>query len=468
MNSMIYLIILSTCCSIASGIFGWLYFATRKKLLSSLAEVRQRNRELRNAESRNENLETELGAAKTEISGLTGQLEIANAEIESLRTQLETANAEIESLTGQLEIANAEIEGLRTRLGTANAEIESLTGQLEIANAEIEGLRTRLGTANAEIESLTGQLEIANAEIESLRTQLETANAEIESLTGQLEIANAEITNLTQQLEAAEQAKANLSRQLEQVSEKNENALWLLYLSELSLQASAVVLHSERKRSSRLIQNYRDLEKRYQTLHGGYTKAVESYDDFCDEVETKARRRLVRRGIGVALSFIPGFGLIDILSDLGEIVEFVKDAGEDISEFSDTVESSKLSGNAIQNLEDFAPITSTEIKGSPSNENVGETSIALTDAAQRTMKKTFERNLTSDNRVPRSSDLNAFVKEAIQRTKGWVEAMPGNESRKEAAITKLADNFKQFGIEYCIHHKARRAPGNRKSTSSKN
>ena len=433
MDSMIYLIVSFTCCSIA-GVFGWLYFATKKKLLSSLAEGKQRNHELRNAESRNENLETELGSAKTEISGLTGQLETANVEIGSLTGQLETANVEIGSLTGQLE--------------TANVEIGSLTGQLE--------------TANAEIGSLTGQLE--------------TANVEIGSLTGQLETADAEIESLTQQLKVADQAKANLSIQLEQVSEKNENALWLLYLSELSLQASAVVLHSERKRSSRLIQNYRDLEKQYRTLHGGYTEAVESYDDFCGEVETKARRRLVRRGIGVALSFIPGFGLIDILSDLGEIVEFVKDAGEDVSEFSSFVESSKLSGNAIQNLGDFAPITLApsasavleEIKDSSSNENVGEASMALTSEAQSTVKETFEQNLTSDNRFPLSSDLNTFVKETIQRTKDWVEAMPENESRKAAVITKLASNFRQFGIEYYNHHKAPKAPGNRKSASSKN
>ena len=50
--------------------------------------------------------------------------------------------------------------------------------------------------------------------------------------------------------------------------------------------------------------------------------------NFSDDVKSKARRRLVKKGVRIVLAFVPGLALIDILGDLGDILDVATEADE--------------------------------------------------------------------------------------------------------------------------------------------
>ena len=261
----------------------------------------------------------------------------------------------------------------------------------------------------------------------------------------ELEEAKREKVALSKSLEAAEREKVTFSKNLELVTKSNENALRLIHLFKLSLWGTTVFLHSERDRATRLIESYRKLEEDYRKLHQNFQDTGTEYEELQGKVEQKAKLRLARTGVGLALSLIPGITLFQLVGDLIELVDFVNEISEDAN-LSDAIELFKLSGDAIESLADFAVLSTIPLLLSemPSDEDSTEVPGALTRDYQSIVKETFEANLGPNIETPDISDLNAFVKDMIQRLKDAVESVPESERRNE--IAKIVNDFWQFGI----------------------
>ena len=191
-------------------------------------------------------------------------------------------------------------------------------------------------------------LETANRNNRELQDQLDVANRNNREFQDQLDVANSEIDNLKIRLADTEAAK--------------RDAQWLSHLSMVTLQSTVGVLCSARRRSTRL-EKARD-------------QTMDNYRKFYEKVKEQAEARLVRKGVAVVLSFVPGLGLLDIAADVGETILDVSDASEGIDAVSDAFEEFS-DGIAIDFPE---PMTDDD----------------LIQDAQRTFRDSFEETFRED------------------------------------------------------------------------
>ena len=295
----------------------------------------------------------------------------------------------------------------------------------------------------SEKDSLTTHLTQANQRNQGLSTELEELKGDCSRLRSDLE-------NASQRNEELGQEVTTLTGSLVEVSQSNENALWLLYLSEQSLQSCGGALLSEQHR-------YQGLEKNYKTLHQSYGETADSYKNFREEVQSKARKRLVKRGIGVALSFVPGVGLIHVLSDLGEIASTAADAAETTDEIRDTLnelpDPGELSTDAA-----FEPLSfSTDGEEMPTG---------LTQEAQDAVNEVLAQSLSEAGETPSLDAFRAFALGAIQRLESQVDPEQNEGIQRAMAIAKTANNFRQFGVQVYDYHGSRDPQQEEKRSSS--
>lgn len=153
---------------------------------------------------------------------------------------------------------------------------------------------------------------------------------------------------------------------------------------------------------------------------------------------------MVRKGIGVALALIPGAGLIDLLSDLGEIASAAGDVALDtdeitsaLSEVQESVDSAGADVRTLEGSEFLADSTGTEAMFI----------IALTPEARSAAQETLLEELDPETRTGTQLTPPPFVAEMIQRAEELVDSVSEDERRRAMAIAKTANNFRQLGIE---------------------
>lgn len=284
----------------------------------------------------------------------------------------------------------------------------------------------------SEKDSLTTNLTQANQRNQGLSTELEELRQDRSRLRSDLE-------NASQRNEELGQEVTTLTGSLVEVSQSNENALWLLYLSEQSLQSCGGALLSEQHR-------YQGLEKNYKTLHQSYGETADSYKNFREEVQSKARKRLVKKGIGVVLSFVPGVGLIHVLSDLGEIASIAAGAAETTGEIRDTLNELPDPGDLSTDAA-FEPLSfSTDGEEIPTG---------LTQEAQDTVNEVLAQSLSETGETPSPDAFRAFALGAIQRLESQVDPEQNEGIQRAMAIAKTANNFRQFGVQVYDYHGSR-------------
>lgn len=144
----------------------------------------------------------------------------------------------------------------------------------------------------------------------NLNSKLAREEARNEDLSVEVESLEKTRADLDRDLAQEKQRNETLSRNLVDVSQSNENALWLLYVSEQSLKFCGAELYRERSRATNLEKVYRE---------------------FCEEVRSKAKRRAVKKGATAILSIIPGLGVIGVFSDLDEAVSAAAEAAGEIA-----------------------------------------------------------------------------------------------------------------------------------------
>ncbi|RKU27073.1 hypothetical protein C6497_12305 [Candidatus Poribacteria bacterium] len=154
---------------------------------------------------------------------------------------------------------------------------------------------------------ISEQSEQFQANDSDLYRKLTNANSEILQLTQTLNEIAHENSQLVSELNEAKLRNKQLRGDLFNVVQSNESAIHALHLTTLSLQMCGLILQRELNRSERLLVNYESLKNRLQTI--------------CVEIESKARRRLFKKGIGVPYRFTPGVEQIQLLRDFSEIID---------------------------------------------------------------------------------------------------------------------------------------------------
>lgn len=304
---------------------------------------------------------------------------------------------------------------------------------------------------------LTAQRDDAQKDKVDLENRLEAADARIDTLTNRLEEADARIANLTNHLQEAGARIDTLTNQLKEVSKSNEKALQLLHLFELSSQLTVLALYSEVSRATHLGGQYKE-------LYAEYEESLNRYKELCEKIERKAKQRLVRSGVGAALSLLPGVGILQLVGDLAELANFVSDIAEGTADVSDMLSVAELSIDLMNLLEDFIDLKSIESLQPEISSDQGSEKVK--QEYQIIFKEVFAENLAQDNKKPDASDFDNFLKAMIQHMKAFVDSIP--ESERRNALNRLVGNFGQFGIALYTYHESPNPRADRSLPTSKN
>ena len=289
--------------------------------------------------------------------------------------------------------------------------------------------KRELDSLKKENAKLSADLDETKRGKANLENQLEKADIQIYTL-------ESESTEKTTQIDI-------LTNQLKTVSESNANALKVLHLFELSLQLNAFVLYSEVSRATYLGEKYKEL--------------YEEYEEFLEEVEKRAKRRLVRTGIGTALSLIPGAGILQLAGDLVELADFASTVVEGTTDFEDVLGAVSSSLDVINSLGEFINLSETEVLLSEISSDQDRKKVI--QEYQSIFQKVFEQNQGQDIKEPDASDFDNFLKAVIQQMKEFVDSMP--ESERRNALNRIVGNFGQFGIRLSPYDESPKIRGDR-------
>ena len=350
-----------------------------------------------------------------------------SAELEDERDDANWRNTQLES---ERDAANQHSAGLESERDAANQHIVELDSQLDVANQRNAELDSQLDVANQRNAELDSQLDVANQRIIELDNQLDVANQRIIELDNQLDVANRRIVELDSQLGAANRRITELRIERQQLAQSNDDAIRLLYLATLSLEVCGLALRRELDRYTRLDEQYRRLADAYNDL-------VDNYGDFREEIKSKARRRLVKKGVGIALAFIPGLALIDILSDLADILAVATEADEAIDVFD--VELGDTQESIASSSSDAPEVSESDIE-------IDDPSLLpLIPNAPNGVVLALQQNVNANNNTPDPSVLDAFVKDIFRYIMDLAQLL--TDDMHQEAIADMITNLQDFNYQ---------------------
>ena len=350
-----------------------------------------------------------------------------SAELEDERDDANWRNTQLES---ERDAANQHSVGLESERDAANQHIVELDNQLDVANQRNTELDNQLDVANQRNTELDNQLDVANQRNAELDSQLDVANQHIIELDSQLDVANRRIVELDSQLGAANRRITELRIERQQLAQSNDDAIRLLYLATLSLEVCGLALRRELDRYTRLDEQYRRLADAYNDL-------VDNYGDFREEIKSKARRRLVKKGVGIALAFIPGLALIDILSDLADILAVATEADEAIDVFD--VELGDTQESIASSSSDAPEVSESDIE-------IDDPSLLpLIPNAPNGVVLALQQNVNANNNTPDPSVLDAFVKDIFRYIMDLAQLL--TDDMHQEAIADMITNLQDFNYQ---------------------
>ena len=231
----------------------------------------------------------------------------------------------------------------------------------------------------------------------------------------------------------ANRRSERLETERNQIAQNYNDAIQLLYLSTLSLQACGIALRRALNRSKYLDKQYRGLADKYNEL-------LDNYLDFSEKIKSKARQRLVRRGIGVALTFVPGLALIDILGDLGDILDVATEADAVVDGWDPVV-----SDDVVKSVEPSSVAPKVSDTGMPV-EGIGL--LPFVPKAQIGIEDTLPQSISAEGTTQSLSNLDTFVTDILKYMKDLVNSLKNTDKHQEAeAITKMINNLQKLGYK---------------------
>ena len=222
-------------------------------------------------------------------------------------------------------------------------------------------------------------------------------------------------------------SEAELQERLTNVEEDKEAALWQLYLSEVSLLTSVSALYNERRR--------------FVDLKEISDETLRSYQEFLKNLKQQTERRLIRRGVAVVMSFVPGIGLLDVLGDVGEISDSAGNASESIDEMPGEIEK-------LAEIPSKLPFNESTIDD--------DTPFDLIENAHTTFQKSFKNEFVEfdENVVGASaseeqmnvdaSELRTFVDDTIQSTQDLEPIKSITDEERQKIIDRTLNRVRKF------------------------
>ena len=364
----------------------------------------------------------EIGIIIVLIAGLAASLVWGGG----LKKKWDAADRRIAELEDERDAAKQSIAQLESERNDAKRLSTQLDSKLKAEEQRSAQLDNQLSAEKQHSEDLDSQLSAEKQRSADLDSKLSAEKQRSAELDTQLKAEEQRSAQLESERNDAKRRSTELETELQQVAQSNNNAIQLLYLTTLSLQACGFALRRELDRSKRLDENYRNLAEAYNGL-------VDDYGNFRDDVSSRAKRRMVKKGVGFALAFIPGLALIDILSDLGDIISVVSEAEEavdvldvDIDSIHESVESS---GEEVEVSESGKPIE-------------GISFLPLIPNAQTGVEETVQENVSIESTTRDPSNLDAFVTDILKFMKDLVNSLTEDEHR--AAIAEMINNLQEL------------------------
>lgn len=298
-------------------------------------------------------------------------------------------------------------------------------------------------------------------------------------LTSLLQQANEHSEGLSREIRSLEKAKADLDGDLKQEQQQNETlkktkaeALWILYLLRLSLIASLLRLSQEQTRFMRLDKSYRELEKvhadlsrRYRDTVEAHNKTAKEYSKFRNEVQSKAQRRVATKAGSAALSLIPGFGLLDLLINLGEILEAITDTDEIVEAIEERLRAAQGFAESLNDIGQGDFDASLPDLHLPDLGIDAANPSAVSEESVRRTVQSLEQHLPEMLKTPEWNwdQIDTLTGDVMQGTAVSLELTPGECSEAgEAAFAKL----QAFVTEAYDYRKTHPSPNEESSVDS--
>ena len=409
---------------IAAGVIVfWIFNRKQKAELDSLRKAKtDLTVERDNAQKDKVDLENRLGEANVQIGDLKNEAKEKTEQINNLKSEAKEKATRINNL-------ESEVAKKATRINNLESEVAKKATRISNLESEVAKKATRISNLESEVAKKATRISNLESEVAKKATRISNLESEVAKKATR-------INNLTDRLKA--------------VSASNEKALQVLYLFELSLQLTAFALYSEVSRAKHLGGENKKLYAEYKKLYAEYGKNVDKYKKLCKEIKRKTKGRLARSGVGAVLSLFPGAGLLQVVGDIVDLVDFIKDVAEGTTDFYDVISAAGSSVGFVDFLVDFIELKSIEsLQPEISSDQERE---KVRQKYQSIFKKVFEQNLVKGNEEPNASDFYKFLKAIIQRMKEFVDSMPENE--RQNALNRLVGNFGEFGITLYRDHKS--------------
>ncbi len=401
----------------------------------------------------------EIGIIIVLIAGLAASL-IWGVGLKKKRDAADRLNTQLKGERDAAKQSIAQLEGERNDAKRLSTQLDSKLKAEEQRSADLDNQLSAEKQHSAELDTQLTVEKQRSADLDSKLSAEKQRSADLDSKLKAEEQRSAQLeserndakrlsTQLDSKLKAEEQRSTELETELQQVAQSNNNAIQLLYLSTLSLQACGIALRRELDRSKGLDEEYRSLANRYNDL-------LDNYQDFSEDIKSKARQRLVRRGLGVALAFIPGLALIDILGDLGDILDVATEADEEVDGW-DPVGSDDI----IRSVEPASVAPEVSETGMPVE---GISLLPFVPKAQTGIEDTLPQTVSAESTTQGPSNLDTFVTDMLRYMKDLVNSLKSTGKHQEAAaITKMINNLQKLG--YTLRYPGPTHPNRRQRKS---
>jgi epidermal growth factor receptor substrate 15 len=146
-------------------------YETEKKLLETLQErMNSQNQTIQKTREELIRKESELSALKLEKSEVEGNLLRDKEDVRQLEREMKEANEGCELIKTEIEKAKKEARQQKGRLAIAKKQLATSQSEREKAYQELETAKLELEQAHKEIESTQAQIETINAEAEKVKS----------------------------------------------------------------------------------------------------------------------------------------------------------------------------------------------------------------------------------------------------------------------------------------------------------
>ena len=345
----------------------------------------------------------QLAAEQRQTTSLTEELTETQQQLAAEQRQTTSLTEELTETQQQLAAEQRQTTSLTEELTETQQQLAAEQRQTASLTEELTETQQQLAAEQRQTASLTEELTETQQQLAAEQRQTTSLKRRLTRTRGQLKKVQRQTASLTEELTETQERLKDAEEEREDLSQQQKKTRWVLHLSMMSLQGTGVALLKEQKKIT--------------DLHGEHIGLIRNYKDLHENIKSKARRRLVKKGGEVILSFIPGLSLISILSDVGEILEAVSAA--------DVI---------VDNLDEDIGISA--------DFNTAATLSGLTPIVHSNIKDVLQQNMDDADAELNPEALNAFAVQSVRETENFIESELAEEYPESIRVT--IDDLEEF------------------------